>query len=173
MSNICVIYKTKYGTTKQYAEWIAEELEAPLFEITNIKPSQLMEYNAVVFGGGLYAGGILGVSFVAQNPCKSLVVFTVGLADPNNTDYKQLINKNFKQELLPQIKFFHLRGGIDYGKINFVDKTLMYMLKKKLSKKDEADLSVEDKGIINTYGKKVDFTNRSTIVPLINYVRGL
>jgi flavodoxin len=27
-----VIYKTKYGSAKQYAQWIAEELKCDLFE---------------------------------------------------------------------------------------------------------------------------------------------
>lgn len=26
MNNVIVIYKSKHGTTKQYAEWIAEDL---------------------------------------------------------------------------------------------------------------------------------------------------
>lgn len=49
---IAVIYKSKYGSTKQYAEWIAKELDASLFEATNIKPSQLLDYDVVVYGGG-------------------------------------------------------------------------------------------------------------------------
>ena len=87
MKNIAVIYKSKYGTTKQYAKWIAEELGASLFEASSINPSQLMTYDVVVYGGGLYAGGIIGVKLVTGNPCKSLVVFTVGAADPGTTDY--------------------------------------------------------------------------------------
>ena len=40
--NVVVIYKSKYGSTKQYAQWIAEELNTSLFEATSIDPSQLM-----------------------------------------------------------------------------------------------------------------------------------
>jgi len=40
MRKTVVIYKSKYGKTKQYAEWIAAELNAPLFDHTEIKPHQ-------------------------------------------------------------------------------------------------------------------------------------
>ena len=59
MTKIAVIYKSKYGSTKQYAEWIAQALDAPLFEASSVNPAQLAEYDVVVYGGGLYAGSQL------------------------------------------------------------------------------------------------------------------
>ena len=129
MNKIAVVYKSKYGTTKQYAEWIAEELGAPLFEVSSIKPLQLMDYDVVVYGGGLYASGIDGIKLVTKNPCKSLVVFTVGLADPIITDYSAVLAKNIPSERLPKVKVFHLRGGIDYGKLNLVHKVMKWQVR--------------------------------------------
>jgi len=176
VKNIVVVYKTKYGTTKQYAQWIAEELNSSIFEASEVKPSRLKNYDIVIFGGGLYAGGVIGSKLVAENPCNSLIVFTVGAADPNDTDYSEILAKNFSQELLSGIKVFHLRGGIDYTKLSLVHKGMMAMLKKmvlKSTKQNEAEISSEDKLFLETYGGKVDFTNRETIKPLIDYVRAL
>jgi menaquinone-dependent protoporphyrinogen IX oxidase len=176
MKNFVVIYKSKYGTTKQYAQWIAEELNSPIFEASEIKPSQLWNYDVVIYGGGLYAGGIIGSKLVAENPCKTLVVFTVGAADPDDTDYSEILVKNFSQELLTEIKVFHLRGGIDYTKLSLVHKGMMVMLKKmveKTSKKSRAEISDEDKVFLETYGGKADFTSRSTTKPLVDYIRAL
>jgi flavodoxin len=50
-NNIAVIYGTKHGTTKRYAEWIAEELGAALFAGNEIRPGELQNYDCVVFGG--------------------------------------------------------------------------------------------------------------------------
>ena len=58
MVNIAVVYKSRYGTTKQYAEWIAKALDAILLEASVVKPSQLASFDIVVYGGGLYAGRI-------------------------------------------------------------------------------------------------------------------
>jgi hypothetical protein len=52
---------------------------------------QLQDFDVVIYGGGLYAGGIIGSKLVTKNPCKSLVLFTVGLADPLITDYSEII----------------------------------------------------------------------------------
>ena len=93
--NIAVIYRSKYGTTKRYAEWIAEALDAQLFESHTIKATQLIDFDMVVYGGGLYAGGISGINLVTKNPCKKLVIFTVGFATPENTDYSDILKKTY------------------------------------------------------------------------------
>jgi len=172
-SKIAVIYKSHYGTTKQYAEWIAEALDAALFEASSVKPAQLMDYDIVIYGGGLYAGGILGAKLVAKNPCKSLVVFTVGLADPETTDFTDILTKNFTPERLAGLKVFHLRGGIDYKKLGMVHKAMMALMKKETEKKPVAERGADDHIFLETYGGKIDFTEKETITPLIEYVRSL
>jgi menaquinone-dependent protoporphyrinogen IX oxidase len=171
MEKIAVIYKSQYGTTKQYAEWIAEALEARLYEASEVKPVQLMDFDVVVYGGGLYAGGIIGAKLVTKNPCKSLVLFTVGLADPKITDYSEIIGKSLSPEQLPKTKVFHFRGGVDYSKLGFVQKRLMAMVKKSAEKKPFEERTGDDHGLIETYGKKIDFTDKAAIEPLIAYVR--
>lgn len=173
-----VVYKSHYGTTKQYAKWLAEALHADLFEHSKIKAKDLLDYDVIIYGGGLYAGGVSGISLIAKNfeklKNKKLIVFTVGLADPENPDNLKSIQKStsgaLPSEAKEQIKFYHLRGGMDYSQLGFIHRTMMAMLKKVLSKKKENELTEEDKGLLATYGKTVDFTNQAALTPLINYV---
>ena len=72
---IAVIYKSHYGTTKQYAEWIAEALDTKLLERSSVKSEDISDYDLVIFGGGLYASGILGINLVTKNPPKELILF--------------------------------------------------------------------------------------------------
>ena len=171
MSGAAVIYKSKYGYTKCYAQWIAQELDATLFEASQVTPPQLASYDVVVYGGGLYAGGINGVALVTRNPCKSLVVFTVGLADPDTTDYREILKKNFPGEALSKAKVFHLRGGVDYQKLGLVHKGMMAMVRKMAAKKEESQRSSEDKGTLEAGTQGVDFTDKDTIAPIIAFVR--
>jgi len=171
MRKIAVIYKSKYGTTKRYAQWIAEALNAPLFESASIKQSQLNDYDVVIYGGGLYASGIDGVKLVKDGFSKSLVIFTVGLADPQTTDYTPILQENFSPEQLSKIKVFHFRGGVDYNKLSIVHKGMMALVKKAADKVPPDKRTSEDIGIIETYGKKVDFTDKTAIEPLVEYVR--
>jgi menaquinone-dependent protoporphyrinogen IX oxidase len=173
MGSTAVIYSSKYGTTKQYAEWIAEELGAALFEAAKIRPTKLADYGVVVFGGALYAGGIRGAKAIAKSQAKTLVVFTVGIADPNVTDYSAMLAKNFSLEMLAKIKMFHLRGGIDYKKLGFVHRRMMNMLYRSIAKKQESQLTDENREFLETYGKEIYFIDRSTIRPLVGYVSAL
>ena len=173
MRNIAVIYKSKYGTTKQYAQWIAQALDVTLLEASTVKSSQLAAFDVVIYGGGLYAGGIDGIELVTKNSCRSLVVFTVGLANPETTDYADILNRNFSKELLSKTKVFHLRGGIDYEKLGFVHKMMMGMVHKSVLKKNESERTEEDTLFLQTYGKKVDFTDQHTIAPICDYVNHL
>jgi len=170
---ILVTYTSKYGSTRKYAEWIALALNSDLLDAQTIEPKVLSQYDVVIYGGGLYAGGIAGVKLVTQNPCKNLIVFTVGLADPNATDYSKIINKNFSPELLAKTKFFHLRGGIDYKKLGPVHKAMMAMMKGMIQRKPESEREAVDIEFLNTYNAKVNFEDQRTIDSVIAYVKGL
>lgn len=176
MSKIVVIYQSHYGTTQKYAEWIAKELNADLFDKREIRQENLLdEYETIIFGGALYAGGIKGISIIKDNfnllKDKKLIVFTCGLADPKDQEnlkgLRKCIDKAFSAEEQKNIEFFHLRGGIDYRKLNLVHKSMMAMLKHQLMKKDPTSLKEEDKQMLETYGKRVDFTDKTTIEPII------
>jgi len=174
MDSIAVIYKSKYGHTKKYARWIAEELDASFLEVSQIKPEHLAVFDVVIYGGGLYAGGINGVSLVSKNPCKKLVVFTVGLANPDHTDYSEVLKRNFPGGApLAGTKVFRLRGGIIYNDLGLLHKGMMAVFNKAAAKKNPAKMSREEKAIVETGGKNTDFTDRSTILPLVEHVREL
>jgi len=170
---IAVVYKSKYGTTKQYAEWIAEALEAPLFESSKIKSSQLEDYDVVIYGGGLYAGGINGIKLVSKATCRKLVVFTVGLENIETTDFSRFLTKAFTQEQLATIKAFHLRGAMSYKKLSLIHKGMMAVVKKEAEKKPIAERTNDDVLMLETYGKEVDFMDKGTIAPIVEYIGSL
>lgn len=172
-NKILVVYTSKYGSTRTYAKWIASALGADLFEARKINPKALSQYDVVLYGGGLYAGGIAGVKLVTEHSCKNRIVFTVGLANPNVTDYSAILNKNFTPELFKETTFFHLRGGIDYKKLGPVHKVMMAMMKQMTEKKPESERGAEDKEFLDTYNSKVHFEEEETIDSIIAYVKGL
>lgn len=178
MNKIAVIYKSKYGSTKKYAEWIANEVNGELFECSQVKVDNLLQYETIVFGGGLYASGINGISLITKNfeiiKNKNIIIFTVGLASTEDKEiFKPIIEKNCTEEMRKKIQFFHMRGGIDYKNLNFPHKTMMAMLKMMVSKKKTEELSEDDKMMLETYGDKVDFTDIKTIEPLVLYIKTL
>ena len=65
--NAIVIYKTKYGSTKSYAQWIGEELGCRVVDVKEITIDELDRYDTIIYGGGLYAEAINGVSLITKN----------------------------------------------------------------------------------------------------------
>ena len=178
---VVVIYQSKYGSTRKYAEWIAEELSADLLNQKEATVEKMLLYDCVIYGGGLYAGGVNGISLIKNNfsklENKKLVLFTCGLANPEDLDNKNAIqeqvSKVFTTEQIGKLKIFHLRGGMDYSKLSFQHRLMMSMLKKMIEKKKTEELREEDKEMLDTYGKSVDFTNRDSIQPIVDYVHSL
>ena len=62
-----VVYKSKYGSSKEYAFWIAEELGCEAVDVKNIKIEKLYEYDTIIYGGGLYAEVINGITLITRN----------------------------------------------------------------------------------------------------------
>lgn len=178
MKNIIVIYESKYGYTKRYAEWIAEALSCPVLEKKSVTTSDLEKADTIIYGGGLYAGGVSGIKLLTENwnllSNKKIALFTCGLANPkepeNVTNIRNGIRKALSPEMFEKITFFHFYGGIDYSRLGFIHKSMMAMLRKMLLKKDESELTYEDKGLLDTYGGVVDFTDKESIRPLIEWV---
>ena len=176
MNNIVVVYESKYGSTKKYAQWIAEEAKADLFEKSKIDAKKLKEYDTIVYGGGLYASGIAGIPIITKNyenlKDKKIIVFTVGLASTDREEiFIPIIEKNFSKEMHNNINFFHLRGGIDYKRLGIIHKAMMGMLKTSIARKNPNELSDEDRELLDTYGKKVDFIDKDTILPLVSVLK--
>lgn len=174
MKRIAVIYQSKYGSTKQYAEWIAQQLGAELLPRSQVKPADLAQYDVVVYGGGLYAGGIAGADLVLKHPVKRLALVTVGVGDPKTTDYAQVLRQAFPAGVPDDVRVFHLRGGMDYQRLSFLHRTLMGIIKKLMIDRTPPEkMNDEMRAIRDTYGKKTDFVDKDSIAPIVTYVNSL
>ena len=178
MNETIVIYESKYGFTKQYANWISQALSCPVLERRQVHSQDLEQADVILYGGGLYAGGVSGIKLITQNwellSHKKVVLFTCGLADPKNpVNVKHIhesLSKVLSPEIISQIQIFHFQGGMDYSRLKFVHRSMMAMLRKMLLKKKEDDLTSEDRELLATYGKAVDFTDPGSIRPLLDYL---
>ena len=62
-----ILYKSKYGATQKYAEWLVEATGFECIETNKAKISEVKKYDVVILGGGIYASGIAGLSFLKKN----------------------------------------------------------------------------------------------------------
>ena len=175
MSNI-IIYGSHYGTTKQYAEELSRRTNIKAISFEKVK--EINDYDNIIYLGGLYAGGVLGMSKTIKKlnniSNKKIIIATVGLSDPTDEVNKKNMRNNIKNQMQKEIfekaKIFHLRGGIDYSKLNFVHKTMMKLLYNAVKNLPEEKQTAEDRAMIKTYNKKVNFIDFSSLDKIINEI---
>ncbi|MBR3786567.1 MAG: hypothetical protein IKJ77_09190 [Firmicutes bacterium] len=133
MRKIAVVYKSKRGSTKQYAQWIAEETGADLFDVDQCKGSDLSDYDTIVFGGWLRAGGLQGIEFLRKNMgtfcVKDVFAFAVGLNTDGIAARQECREINFKKEL-EDVPCYFLPGAYKPDEIKGGDKIIMGIMKK-------------------------------------------
>lgn len=179
MGDTLVVYASKYGYTEKYAEWIAEELNADVLRTNQVKNQDLKKYSTIVFGGGLYAGSVNGIDVIVKNiesiRDKKVIIFTCGVAKPDNPENVHAIKAGIEKKL-EKIKFYdfkiyNLQGGMDFEKLNFIDKTMIKVFIKMLKKKDSASLREEDKELIKNFESKTNYCSKESIIPILEEVR--
>ncbi len=170
-----VIYKSKYGSTETYAKWIATELGCDICEVKGINADKLCDYDTVIYGGGLYAEIINGLSFITKNlnalSDKKIAVFSTGITPLDCRDYydKMVIAKNFKNGLPENVKVFNFMGKMVNSELSLAHRTALRALKKLMSSKENP--SDMEKLLVDLCDADGDFTDRAAIDELINYVK--
>ena len=171
--NTIIIYGSCYGTTKVYAEALAEQMG--LTAMPYDRTGNLSGYQRIIYLGGLYAGGVKGlvktVKKIDPAVCGRFVVITVGLADPedekNVRNIRTSAGKQIPEAIREKTEFYHLRGGIDYARLNFMHRTMMKLLYDQVKKKPLEDQDAETRAMIETYGQKVDFVDLGRLDDLV------
>ncbi|MCM1329229.1 MAG: flavodoxin domain-containing protein [Ruminococcus sp.] len=162
-----VAYKSKYGFTKKYAEWLAESLSCDIKADASL--GDIEGYDGVIFGGGIYAGKINGAKLITKNlnklENKKLAIFAVGSSAGYPEELEIFWQNALEKDVREKVPHFYLRGGFDYGKLGNIDRLMMNMLKKVLLGKEE--LSEDDKGLLAAYETPVDFTDRENLADLL------
>ena len=175
--NSIIVYGSHYGTTKQYAEELSKRTNIKVISFKKIN-QQINDYDNIIYLGGLYAGGVLGMSKTLKKlnniSNKKIIIATVGLSDPadevNKNNIRNSIKNQIPKEVFERAKIFHLRGGIDYSKLNFVHKTMMKLLYNAVKNLPEEKQTAENRAMIETYNKIVNFIDFSRLDKIINKI---
>ena len=176
--NSIIIYGSHYGTTKQYAEELSKRTNIKAISFKKFN-QQINDYDNIIYLGALYAGGVLGMSKTLKKlnniSNKKIIIATVGLSDPTDEVNKNNIRNNIKnqipKEVFEKAKIFHLRGGIDYSKLNFAHKTMMKLLYNAVKNLPNEKQTAEDRAMIETYNKKVNFIDFSSLDKIANEIQ--
>ncbi len=180
--SVAVLYKSKYGNSKRYAQWISEELGADLFEITDkVTVESLQKYDTLIFGGGIIGSAfksydVEGSFFLKMIyhdvKDKNLIVFTTGITKVDDYNrFTPILTKVFTKEIIDTLKFYHFRGKMDLKALTFWDRFNMKQVRNFVVNKKDRD--GDDELLLDAIDGLVDNTSKDFIKPLIEYVNSL
>lgn len=166
MKKTVIIYKSSTGFTEKYAKWLNEELDSDLIPYEKRGSVNLSHYDTIIYGGGLYAGSINGISWLKSKlpelKEKEVVVFATGAMPADAPEIKETMEKNLAEEA-GQVKGFFLHSGLCYEKMAFKHKLMMKMFCKMMKKKDPE--------VAQFLSASFDHTSKETLQPLIQHVK--
>lgn len=176
MKKAIVIYTTKRGSTKQYAEWIAEDLgceAVPLADL-RMKEINLYEYDCIIYGGWIRGSGIVDFDKFGKlldgELMQRLIVFGVGMADETADNYAQvwgysigkLDPKNENRSIM-----YILGGRYDPSTVQGMDKFLMKVMKTVLISGSTPEAKSRANFMKDRIENGVDMVHRDNIQSLV------
>lgn len=197
MQRSIVMYKSKYGATEKYAGWIAEELGCSAVPIENVKKGDLRDFDNIIYGGGVQAGGIKELDrfmkwiksdlhllsmyrdgSITQEELESsgvrkkrIIIFAVGINSEDPEARKQLRDINFPKKYMRQLPCFFLPGEYHPELLKGVDKMIMKLARKMLSDKQAKDVTDNDRRMLSYMEQGCNLIDRQRIRPIIEEVR--
>ncbi|MDO5559855.1 MAG: flavodoxin domain-containing protein [Oscillospiraceae bacterium] len=168
-----ILYQSKYGATEKYARWISDKMSFDIIETKKAKISEIQDYDVIILGGGVYASGIAGLSFLRKNInvlCdRKIIVFCVGASPYEQEAFQAIVQHNMTAKL-KDIPVFYCRGAWDMDSMSAMDRNLCKMLRKSVAKKSPDDYQVWEKALMAAGDEKCDWTDRKYIAPIIEEI---
>lgn len=173
MKNGIIIYQSKYGATKKYANWLMEMTGFDCIETPKAKLETVMQYEKIVLCGGIYASSIAGLSFLKKHirdlKGKKIAVFCVGASPYDEKALNDIKKLHLKNEL-SDIPLFYGRGAWDESRMSFKDRTLCKLLQKAIAKKDFNTYEPWMKALMGAVGKSCDWTDKKYLTSIQKYL---
>jgi menaquinone-dependent protoporphyrinogen IX oxidase len=164
-----IIYKGKYGATRQYAIWLGTALELPIAQAGSETIEQLADADYVIMGASVYMGRLQMKRWIKENltflSTKKLYLFVVSgtpLDDVNRLE--EYIKQNVPAEIRNRVKCFFFPGKLEFSKLSLKDKLLL-KVGAWLSKGSE-----KDKILLTDYNR-VNRLNIARLVEVAGYPR--
>ena len=167
MKKTIIIYRSKTGFSQRYAQWMAEELGCRAVPFQDRGAVRLGEYDTIILAGGLYAGQMAGLKWLAKRlpdlAGKRIAALAVGCAPMDTPDLGESMDKLFCP--LPQLRGFYCQGGLDYARMGAVDRAMMAALRAALRRRKDAQAMLE--GISHSF----DGARRENLSEILDWAR--
>ena len=170
-----IIYTSQTGFTKKYAQWLAEDMSADLYDLKEVQKKDdafFAGYEAIVYAGWAMAGNVVKVKWFFGKAGawkdKRLAVICVGGCPNEAPETEEALKNILTDEQRKYIKAFYCQGGFNYDKMNGASKMAMKLFIGALKKKQDE----KSKQMAEYISKSYDISDRKFLEPVTAYLRG-
>jgi len=160
-----IIYKSNYGATKQYAEWLNEETGFPIADLKAVKKGELIEADLIILGSPILAHTIPAAKWLTKHwgflKDKKVVLYTTSGAAAADPELPKIFEASFAADIRQQLKYVPLGGRIIFSELRPFDRFLM-----KIGQKMEKDPIIKEEMM-----KDKDHLRREDIKTIIQYLK--
>lgn len=170
--NTIILYYSKTGFTKRYAQWLAQELECVAHPVEKKPLPDWERYETVIFASWFHAGKIQRLDWFKKLPLdgKERIVLVTGAMPADVEGVSEFLSANFKEDS-QKYRTFYAPGGLHYEKMGFCDRFLMKGFAGMLNSKK--DKTAEEAMMAEMMGHSFDLSRREYLNELVEYVKGL
>jgi menaquinone-dependent protoporphyrinogen IX oxidase len=175
MKTCAVVFKSVYGSTQKYADWIKDELDGDLFELDDVRLENLSDYQNIVIGVPVFEIENVRLSSIKKllNRSEStrLFIIFVSLGLVAQRDLKLDLLRKLKERHRNRVHLYALPGAIDYARLSLKHKAALAIVYRHQNKIVPSKRGEETTKFLDTYGKFADFTDKKHIKILIEDCR--
>lgn len=127
-----IVYKGKYGATRQYASWLRNELPLHIVLSDNCKAYQIEQSDVIIIGSSIYLGKMMISKWLKNHidilKGKRIFLFAVCSTPASETKKLQTyLSSSVPAEVLDQCQVYFLPGRQVYKKLSLMDKFMLRM----------------------------------------------
>jgi menaquinone-dependent protoporphyrinogen IX oxidase len=162
-----IIYRSKDGSTKQYAEWLSADTGFEITESKDVKTTMIQNYDMVLIGCPIHANKPILANWVKSRwkvlRDKKLIFYTTSGAPSDDPKLQEWYKKTFSEEIREKMNYFPLGGRFIVSELKGLMKFLM-----NFAMKMEKDPKVREE-----MGRDIDNVKRESINPIIDFIKSV
>lgn len=163
--NGVIVYKSKYGSTAEYAEWLREETGFEVFD-TKQCPKDLNSYDTVVIGSYIRAGRLVLAGWIRSHwpilEQKTVLLMLVNVTTDQEAQAK-IVPQSLPAEIVSHMRVFPVSGRYLPSEMSSVDRMLIKVV---------ASMTKDPKVKQELLGDR-DMVNKDNLKDLLGYIMDL
>jgi menaquinone-dependent protoporphyrinogen IX oxidase len=127
-----IVYKGRYGATKQYAQWLGTSLHIPVIETEHMTDKNMADYDYIIIGSSVYIGKLQVREWIKRHEAvlrNRKVYFFIVCATPASEKEKiaEIVDGNIPQSLRQGNDIYILRGRMIKKNLSWLDGFMLKM----------------------------------------------